>query len=382
MYTHYFGLNDKPFAIAPNPRYLYMSELHREALAHLIYGIQRDGCFILLTGDVGTGKTTVCRCLLEQLPEDTDVAIILNPKLTAIDLLKTICEELSIPVPSESPTGKSYIDALNRHLLQTHAEGRSTALVIDEAQNLEADVLEQLRLLTNLETDTQKLLKIILLGQPELRTLLAGPQMSQVNQRITSRYHLQPLQPEDVRIYIQHRLRVAGGGTRRLFTDPAIKHVARISKGIPRLINLICDRALLGAYAENADRVNWKIMRKAGREVLEDGRPSFFSRRFVLITVITLAILGIGMPAAWHYLKTPALETFIKQWQPLKNSTPEANEPTTGQMSHDASNAATDDRQSIPKTDQDTKQQPSSVFIDQTVSKMETNPDKEAVQKK
>jgi len=379
MYTHYFGLNEKPFAIAPNPRYLYMSELHREALAHLIYGIQRDGCFILLTGDVGTGKTTVCRCLLEQLPEDTDVAIILNPKLTAIDLLQTICEELSIPVPVESPTSKSYIDALNRHLLRTHAEGRSTALVIDEAQNLEADVLEQLRLLTNLETNTQKLLKIILLGQPELRSLLAGPLMSQVNQRITSRYHLQPLQPEDVRVYIQHRLRVAGGGTRRLFTDRAIRHVARISKGIPRLINLICDRALLGAYAENADRVSWKIMRKAGREVLATGRPSMFSRRFILITAITLAIVAIALPAAWHYLKIPAMESLIQLWQPRQNSTPEANQPDTAKMADDASNAATGDRQSALKTDQPPKQQSSSVFIDQTVSKMEKKPDQQAV---
>ena len=381
MYTHYFGLNDKPFAIAPNPRFLYMSELHREALAHLIYGIQRDGCFILLTGDVGTGKTTVCRCLLEQLQEDTDVAIILNPKLSAIDLLKTVCEELSIPVQSESPTGKSYIDALNRHLLQTHAAGRSTALIIDEAQNLETDVLEQLRLLTNLETDTQKLLKIILLGQPELRTLLAGPQMSQVNQRITSRYHLQPLQPEDVRIYIQHRLRVAGGGTRRLFTDPAIKLVARLSRGIPRLINLLCDRALLGAYAENADRVNWKIMRKAGREVLGTDRPSLFSRRLLLMTVITLAI-GLGMSAAWYYLEIPALETFIKQLQPHRNSTPEADETNSGKMPDDAAKAATGDRQAAPKTGQDTRQQSSSVIIDQTVSKMETNPDQKAVQEK
>lgn len=382
MYTHYFGLNEKPFAITPNPRYLYMSELHREALAHLIYGIQRDGCFILLTGDVGTGKTTVCRCLLEQLPEDTDIAIILNPKLTAIDLLKTICEELSIPVPLESPTSKSYIDALNRHLLRTHAEGRSTALVIDEAQNLEADVLEQLRLLTNLETNTQKLLKIILLGQPELRTLLAGPLMSQVNQRITSRYHLQPLQPADVRIYIQHRLRVAGGGTRRLFTDRAIKLVARLSKGIPRLINLICDRALLGAYAENADRVSWKIMRKAGRELLESGRTSMFSRRFILITAITLVLIGIGMPAAYHYLKMPSMETFMKVWQPQNNTTPEGTKPNTDQKSSDTSTTETSNRQPAPKTDQDEKQQSSSISIEQTVSKMEIKPDQKTVRDK
>jgi len=382
MYTHYFGLNEKPFAITPNPRYLYMSELHREALAHLIYGIQRDGCFILLTGDVGTGKTTVCRCLLEQLPEDTDIAIILNPKLTAIDLLKTICEELSIPVPLESPTSKSYIDALNRHLLRTHAEGRSTALVIDEAQNLEADVLEQLRLLTNLETNTQKLLKIILLGQPELRTLLAGPLMSQVNQRITSRYHLQPLQPADVRIYIQHRLRVAGGGTRRLFTDRADKarcpafqrHPAadqsHLRPGAARRLRRKCRSGQLEDHAE-------------GRPgIARERRTSMFSRRFILITAITLVLIGIGMPAAYHYLKMPSMETFMKVWQPQNNTTPEGTKPNTDRKSSDTSTTETSNRQPAPKTDQDEKQQSSSISIEQTVSKMEIKPDQKTVRDK
>ncbi len=303
MYTQYFGLTEKPFAIAPNPRYLYMSELHREALAHLIYGIQSDGCFILLTGDVGTGKTTVCRCLLEQLPEATDIAIILNPKLTVSDLLKTICEELAIPETSGSLSSKNYIDAINRHLLQAHARGRSTALVIDEAQNLDADVLEQLRLLTNLETDTQKLLKIILLGQPELRLMLSTPQMAQVRQRITSKYHLKPLQPDDVRVYIQHRLKVAGGGTGRLFSDKAIDHVIKLSKGIPRVINLLCDRALLGAYAEGADHVSLKIMKKAGKEIVETKRTPFFSPRRRRMFFVLLAILAIGLSTTYYFMK-------------------------------------------------------------------------------
>ena len=217
MYTRYFGLTEKPFAIAPNPRFLYMSELHREALAHLLYGINGDGCIVLFTGGVGTGKTTVCRRLVEQLPEGTDVAVILNPKLNIDDLLKTICEELKITVVSNTPTSKNYIDALNVYLLAAHAQGRNTALIIDEAQNLEPEVLEQLRLLTNLETDTHKLLQIVLIGQPELRDILAIPALSQVNQRITTRYHLEPLSRKDVAAYIRHRISVAGGDPRVTF---------------------------------------------------------------------------------------------------------------------------------------------------------------------
>ena len=270
MYTHYFGLKEKPFSIAPDPRYLYMSELHQEALAHLLYGIRSDGCFILLTGDVGAGKTTVCRCLLEQLPENTDLALILNPKLNAMELLASICDELEIIITGKKNSVKTFVDHLNRYLLAAHARGRITALLIDEAQNLSLDTLEQLRLLTNLETEKQKLLKIILLGQPELKRLLANEGVAQINQRITSRYHLLPLANQDVAAYVEHRLAVAGG-RKRLFADAAVRRVAELSRGVPRLINLLCDRALLGAYVEEKDQVDLRIVNQAAREVL--GRP-------------------------------------------------------------------------------------------------------------
>ena len=270
MYTHYFGLKEKPFSIAPDPRYLYMSALHQEALAHLLYGISSDGCLILLTGDVGSGKTTVCRCLLEQLPEDTDLALILNPKLNAMELLASICDELEIVVTDRRISVKTYIDHLNRYLLAAHARGRVTALLIDEAQNLSMDTLEQLRLLTDLETGQQKLLKIILLGQPELRQLLDQKEVVQINQRITSRYHLLPLGSQEVAAYVEHRLAVAGG-RKRLFSEAAVRRVAKLSRGVPRLINVLCDRSLLGAYVEEKDQVDLRIVNQAAREVL--GRP-------------------------------------------------------------------------------------------------------------
>jgi general secretion pathway protein A len=299
MYTRYFGLTEKPFAISPNPRYLYMSELHREALAHLLYGIDGDGCLILLTGDVGTGKTTVCRCLLGHLPEKTDIAIILNPKLTARDLLRTICEELEILPGKEIASIKTYIDSLNNYLLHSHGEGRSTAVIIDEAQNLDINVLEQLRLLTNLETNTQKLLRIILIGQPELRDILNKPELSQVNQRITSRYHLTPLQPQDVKFYIQHRLAIAGRDNDALFSDTAIRHAAKLTNGIPRLINLLCDRALLGAYAESADHVDLRIMKKAGREIFATNSKKRSARRSGLVLTLSAIVLIIMISAVY-----------------------------------------------------------------------------------
>jgi general secretion pathway protein A len=270
MYTHYFGLKESPFSIAPDPRYLYMSALHQEALAHLLYGVKGDGCLILLTGDVGAGKTTVCRCLLEQLPENTDLALILNPKLNAMELLASICDELEIVVTGKKISIKTYIDHLNRYLLSAHARGRITALLIDEAQNLSLDTLEQLRLLTNLETTKQKLLKIILLGQPELRQLLDQDGVAQINQRITSRYHLSPLSNQEVAMYIEHRLAIAGGRG-QLFSTAAMKMVAELSKGVPRLINVLCDRSLLGAFVEGKYQVDLKIVQQAAQEVL--GRP-------------------------------------------------------------------------------------------------------------
>jgi general secretion pathway protein A len=269
MYKDYFGLKDKPFSIAPDPQYLYMSERHREALAHLIYGLQSDGGFVLLTGEVGTGKTTVCRCLLEQVPEDAEIAFVLNPKVTAVELLATICDELGIGYPEGNQSIKVFVDGINKYLLDTHANGRKTVLIIDEAQNLSVDVLEQIRLLTNLETNKQKLLQVIMLGQPELKAMLERPELRQLAQRITARYHLEPLSQQEMVGYIGHRLKVAGV-ERPLFPAATIRKLYRLSGGVPRLINLLCDRALLGAYVKEQNTVSRKLMATTAREVFGD----------------------------------------------------------------------------------------------------------------
>lgn len=266
MYYEYFGLKEAPFSIAPNPRYLYMSDRHREALAHLLYGIRSDGGFILLTGEVGTGKTTICRCLLEQMPEDVHIAIVLNPKLSAVELLATVCDDLGIEYAEHSSI-KIMVDKLNEFLLGAHQEGRRTVLIIDEAQNLATDVLEQLRLLTNLETNQRKLLQIILLGQPELLDMLAQKELRQLSQRITARFHLEALSRGEVHEYIKHRLAIAGTG-RDIFPGRTCNRIFNLSGGIPRVINLLCDRCLLGAYSENKLRVNTAVLRKAAREIL------------------------------------------------------------------------------------------------------------------
>jgi general secretion pathway protein A len=325
MYTHYFGLTEKPFSIAPDPRYLYMSALHQEALAHLLYGISSDGCFILLTGDVGAGKTTVCRCLLEQLPENTDMALILNPKLDAIELLASICDELEIVVTGGKNSVKTYVDHLNRYLLAAHARGRITALLIDEAQNLSVDTLEQLRLLTNLETEKQKLLKIILLGQPELRQLLEKEEVSQISQRITSRYHLSPLAKQDVAVYVEHRLAVAGG-RKKLFSDTAVRRVAELSRGVPRLINVLCDRALLGAYVEGKEQVDLRIVSQAAREVL--GRPEKSSGLRAIMPGISFS--GVVLGLLMLVLVLLAASLYYGHWQFV--SRPD-RQPMDGQVS-------------------------------------------------
>jgi len=266
MYTSHFGLSESPFSITPDPRYLYMSERHREGLAHLLYGIRQSGGFVQLTGEVGTGKTTLCRCLLAQLPPEVDVAFILNPRLTVVELLATVCDELRITYPPQTRSVKILVDHLYRRLLEAHGRGRRTVLVIDEAQNLSADVLEQIRLLTNLETTTEKLRQIILIGQPELAHLLERRKLRQLAQRITARYHLLPLSKPETCAYIRHRVRVAGGSD-SLFRPAAMRRVYRLSGGVPRMINVICDRALLGAYAHERDRVEAATVRRAGREV-------------------------------------------------------------------------------------------------------------------
>ncbi len=271
MYTQFFNLNQAPFSIAPDPRYLFMSERHREALAHLLYGVGSGGGFVLLTGEIGAGKTTVCRCFLEQIPADCNVAYIFNPKLTVPELLQSVCDEFRISVPNLQPGGaasvKAYVDALNAYLLAAHADGRHNVLIIDEAQSLSADVLEQLRLLTNLETSQNKLLQIILIGQPELRTMLARPELEQLAQRVIARYHLASLSAPETAAYIGHRLAVAGLTAGAAFKPAVMPQIYRLTQGVPRRINLLCDRALLGAYAENKRLVDRAIVKKAAQEV-------------------------------------------------------------------------------------------------------------------
>jgi len=278
MYSHHFGLTQDPFSIAPDPRYLFMSERHREALAHLLYGVadpQRaaggtGGGFVLLTGDIGTGKTTICRCFLEQIPPGCHVAYIFNPKLTVTELLASICEEFHItalPLDATAPTVKAYIDALNTFLLQSHAAGESSVLIIDEAQNLSADVLEQLRLLTNLETNERKLLQIVLIGQPELRSMLARPELEQLAQRVIARFHLDALSDAEATQYITHRLAVAGHSGPLPFDRKSLERIGHLARGVPRRINLLCGRALLGAWANGLSQVNRSVVDKAAAEV-------------------------------------------------------------------------------------------------------------------
>jgi general secretion pathway protein A len=266
MYKDFFELKEMPFSIAPDPRFLYLSENHREALAHLHYGINSEGGFVLLTGEVGTGKTTVCRCLLEQLPENTNIAFIYNPKLTVDELLASICDELGIKYPVGNKSIKVFIDCINAYLLDNFAKGRKTVIILEEAQNLSPDVLEEIRLLTNLETNRQKLLQIIMIGQPELKDMLSKPELRQLSQRITALYHLDALSEKDVGHYIAYRLESAGAKS-IIFPDNLIKQIYKLSKGIPRLINLICDRAMLGAYTEGKKVVDRKILMKAAREI-------------------------------------------------------------------------------------------------------------------
>jgi general secretion pathway protein A len=270
MYASFFGLSQDPFSIAPDPRYLFMSERHREALAHLLYGLDGGGGFVLLTGEVGTGKTTVCRCFLEQIPKHCNVAYIFNPKLTVGELLQVVCDEFGIAHSHNGPgaeTVKDLIDPLNAFLLQAHAKGERNVLIIDEAQNLSADVLEQLRLLTNLETNERKLLQIILIGQPELRDMLARPELEQLAQRVIARFHLDALSQAETKQYLQHRLSVAGHHGPLPFDKHALQQIQRLSHGVPRRINLLCGRALLGAYATGQRVVNRDIVAKAATEV-------------------------------------------------------------------------------------------------------------------
>lgn len=303
MYTQYFNLKQLPFSIAPDPRYLFMSERHREALAHLLYGVGSGGGFVLLTGEIGAGKTTVCRCFMEQIPADCRLAYIFNPKLTVTELLQSVCDEFRIVLGEGAHSVKAYVDAINGYLLSSHAAGLNNVLVIDEAQNLSADVLEQLRLLTNLETNERKLLQIILIGQPELRGMLARPELEQLAQRVIARYHLGPLSEAEVGSYIQHRLAVAGAGAVELFPRGLLRRVHQLSKGVPRRINLLCDRALLGTYVENRAQVNATILRRAAEEVFAgEGVSSGRARPWRLAAAGVLTGAAITAAAAWQLM--------------------------------------------------------------------------------
>jgi general secretion pathway protein A len=309
VYTDFFGLNEKPFAITPDPRYLYMSARHTDALAHLLYGISESGGFIQLTGEVGTGKTTLIRSVLEQLPAKADIALILSPQLTTLEFLETITQELHCP-PAVERTVKGQIDVLNLALMRAHAEGRRVVLIVDEAQTLSPELLEQVRLLTNLETSKQKLLQIILIGQPELRELLDRPEMRQIAQRITGRYHLEPLTKDDTRAYVNHRLRVAGAQS-DVFTSSAIGALYKHSRGIPRLINVIADRALLAGYTQDRRSVDARLIGAAAAEVFGIRRRTPWWPLVTGVAGVVAVVLGVGNLTNAPRVAEPPREPFM-----------------------------------------------------------------------
>lgn len=339
MYTSFFGLSEKPFAITPDPRYLFMSERHAEALAHLLYGVSEAGGFIQLTGEVGTGKTTIVRSLLERMPGHADVAVILNPQLTPLQFVLTICEELGIFVRDQDAASiKDLVDILNKRLLEAHARGRRVVVIVDEAQNLSPETLEQVRLLTNLETASQKLLQIILIGQPELREVLGRIELRQLAQRITGRYHLDPLSKEETAAYINHRLKVAGANGEFL-TSAALREVYRLSGGVPRIINVICDRALLGAFTQETHRISPALVRAAAGEVY--GRPFNAPWMKMLIGAsVGVAVLGLSV-GAWLLFQpdtsapvaaaAPAVEAAPVE-TPVETAAPPAAAPDIAQL--------------------------------------------------
>ncbi len=314
MYHQYFGLCEAPFSIAVNPRYLFMSPRHRDALAHLLYGVGAGGGFILLTGEVGTGKTTINRCLLEQLPDDTDIAIILNPALNAMELLATVCDELGIGYDQEKHTLKTLTDSLHRYLLENHGRSRKTVLLIDEAQHLDFDVLEQIRLLTNLETNSEKLLQIILIGQPELAQMLGRPELRQLNQRITARYNLEPLSLEETGAYIRHRLQVAGmNPAQEVFPTAVVRGIHRYTRGIPRLINVLCDRMMLGAYGRNLGRTDQAMLRIAAREVMGEEAAASGEASGRSWPGVAVGALVVVLAAAWWWYSKQEAPVALQQ---------------------------------------------------------------------
>jgi general secretion pathway protein A len=299
MYLEFYGLKEAPFSITPDPRYVFLSERHRDALAHLLYGVGKGGSggFVQLTGEVGTGKTTLCRLLLEQLPENVRVALVLNPKLSPIELLESICDELKLDITTKKGSLKGLVDTLNGYLIEAYAQGLRVVLIVDEAQNLSTESLEQIRLLTNLETPTQKLLQIILLGQPELRDKLNDPELRQLAQRITARYHLTPLNRDESEAYVRHRLAVAGS-VRSPFSRLALRALYQRSNGIPRLINVIADRALMAGYAREQNTIGERLVDRAADETLP-GSARYWLYRYGRWAAAALILLACGAAASY-----------------------------------------------------------------------------------
>ncbi|HZX76651.1 AAA family ATPase [Lysobacter sp.] len=306
MYLEHYGLSEPPFSITPDPRFVFLSERHRDALAHLLFGITQGGGggFVQLTGEVGTGKTTLCRLLLEQVPENARVALVLNPRLTPVELLETVCEELHLDLDGRRGSAKALVDALNAYLLDAYAQGLRVVLVIDEAQNLSVEALEQVRLLTNLETPTQKLLQIVLLAQPELRRMLAREDMRQLAQRITARFHLTPLDAAETGEYLRHRFRIAGG-QRFPFDASAVRRIHLHSGGAPRLINAVAERSLLAGYAHDVAMLDARWVDRAAAEVLPSASPRRRSRWAIVLPVAAALLVGIGAAGWWWWTRAP-----------------------------------------------------------------------------
>jgi general secretion pathway protein A len=327
MYLEFYGLKEPPFSITPDPRYVFLSERHRDALAHLLYGVGKGGSggFVQLTGEVGTGKTTLCRLLLEQLPENTRVALVLNPKLSPVELLETICEELKLDIDDKRGSLKGLVDTLNIYLLDAYAQGLRVVLIADEAQNLSTEALEQVRLLTNLETPTQKLLQIILLGQPELRDKLNETELRQLAQRITARYHLTPLDRDETEAYVRHRVAVAGGA-RVPFSRLGLRALYQRSSGIPRLINIIADRALMAGYAREQDAIGEQLVDRAADETLP-GHARYWLRRYGrwAAAALLLIALGSGVPYLLH--RPPQTPVQAAPIAPAVATTPAHDDP-------------------------------------------------------
>ena len=303
MYLEHYGLREPPFSITPDPRFVFLSERHRDALAHLLFGIGQGGSggFVQLTGEVGTGKTTLCRLLLEQLPENVRIALVLNPRLDPVELMETVCEELRIDLAGRRGSLKALVDALNHYLLDAYAEGLRVVLIIDEAQDLSVDALEQVRLLTNLETPTQKLLQVLLLGQPELRDVLARDDLRQLAQRITARYHLTPLDEAETDAYLRHRWAVAGGHGFP-FTRLAVREIHARSGGVPRLVNIVAERALLGGYAQDRTQIGEKDVERAAREALAPRLSRVPKPRVATIAALAIVLIAVTL---WLWPRRP-----------------------------------------------------------------------------